>query len=86
VAETLDRKVIGFIAWVNSYDLHWCLKGGDVIDFFVHPSHRGLGAAILLITNLAAYIREHGGAYLKGGAVDNPVVRNFLPKDCNAFT
>jgi GNAT superfamily N-acetyltransferase len=80
VAETLDRKVIGLIAWVNSYDLHWCLKGGDVIDFFVHPSHRGLGAAILLITKLAAEIQGDGGSYLKGGAVDNPVVRKFYRK------
>ena len=51
-----------------------------MIDFFVHPSHRGLGAAILLITKLAADIQEHGGAYLKGGAVDNPVVRKFYRK------
>jgi GNAT superfamily N-acetyltransferase len=80
VAETPDRKVIGFIAWVNSYDLHWCLKGGNVVDFFVHRSHRGLGAAILLITKLAADIQGRGGAYLKGGAVDNPVVRKFYRK------
>jgi GNAT superfamily N-acetyltransferase len=80
VAETRNRKVIGFIAWVASYDLHWCLKGGDVIDFFVCPSHRGRGAAILLITKLAADVQEHGGAYLKGGAVDDPVVRRLYHK------
>jgi len=80
VAETPEREVIGFVAWVDSYDLHWCLKGGDVIDFFIHPPHRGHGAAILLITRLAADIQEHGGAYLKGGAVDNPVVRQFYRK------
>src|SRR5687768_10122073 len=80
VAEKLGREVIGFIAWVDSYDLHWCLKGGDVIDFFVHPSHRGLGAAILLITRLAAEVQEHGGAYLKGGAVDNMAVRRRYGK------
>ena len=80
VAETPDREVIGFIAWVDSYDLHWCLKGGDVIDFFVHPSHRGLGAAIMLIAKLAADIQERGGAYLKGGAVDDPAVRQLYQK------
>ena len=80
VAETLDRELVGFVAWVKSYDLHWCLKGGDVIDFFVCPSHRGRGAAILLITKLAGDIREQGGAYLKGGAVDNPVVRRLYRK------
>ena len=80
VAETVNRKVIGFVAWVASYDLHWCLKGGSVIDFFVCPSHRGRGAAVLLITKLAGDIQEHGGAYLKGGAVDNPVVRRLYQK------
>lgn len=80
VAETLSRKVIGFVAWVASYDLHWCLKGGEVIDFFVRPSHRGRGAALLLITKLAGDVREHGGAYLKGGAVDNAVVRRLYQK------
>lgn len=80
VAETLNREVVGFVAWVDSYDLHWCLKGGDVIDFFVRPSHRGRGAAILLISKLAGNIRERGGAYLKGGAVDDPVVRRLYRK------
>lgn len=80
VAETMSREVIGFVAWIDSYDLHWCLKGGDVIDFFVCPSHRGLGAAILLIAKLAGDIQRQGGAYLKGGAVDNSVVRQFYRK------
>jgi hypothetical protein len=34
----------------------------------------------LLITKLAGDIQEHGGAYLKGGAVDNPVVRRLYQK------
>jgi hypothetical protein len=80
VAETLNREVVGFVAWVGSYDLHWCLKGGDVIDFFVCPSHRGRGAAILLISKLAGDIQEQGGAYLKGGAVDDPGVRRLYQK------
>jgi GNAT superfamily N-acetyltransferase len=80
VAETLDREVIGFVAWVASYDLHWCLKGGEVIDFFVRPPHRGRGAAIMLITKLADEVQRRGGAYLKGGAVDNPVVRRLYQK------
>ena len=80
VAETLDREIIGFIACVNSYDLHWCIKGADVIDFYVSPSHRGHGAAILLIVELAAEVKKHEGAYLKGGAVDNPIVRRLYQK------
>jgi GNAT superfamily N-acetyltransferase len=80
VAETIDHEIIGFIASVNSYDLHWCVKGGDVIDFYVSPSHRGQGAAMLLIAGLAAEVKKHEGAYLKGGAVNNPVVRQLYQK------
>jgi GNAT superfamily N-acetyltransferase len=75
VAETTRREVIGFIAWIPTYDLHYCLKGGDVIDFFVSASHRGRGAGLLLAVNASAEIQKQGGAFLKGGAVDNPVVR-----------
>jgi GNAT superfamily N-acetyltransferase len=80
VAETANREIVGFVAWIDSYDLHWCLKGGHVIDFFVRPAHRGLGAALLLIAKLAADVRDHGGVYLKGGAVDSPVVRQLYRK------
>lgn len=80
VAETSDREVIGFVAWIGSYDLHWCIKGGDVIDFYVRASHRGRGAAVSLIVNLAADVRDRGGGYLKGGAVDDPVVRRLYKK------
>ena len=80
VAETPERTAVGFVAWVASYDLHWCLKGGDVIDFYVRPSHRGGGAAILLIAKLAGDVQQRGGSYLKGGAVDNPAVRRFYQK------
>ena len=80
VTETLNREIIGFVAWIDSYDLHWCMKGGDAIDFFVCPSHRGHGAAVLLLAKLAANIQEGGGAYLKGGAVDNPVVQRLYQK------
>lgn len=80
VAEATNREVIGFVAWIDSYDLHWCMKGGDVIDFYVRPSDRGRGAAMLLIARLAADVQGCGGAYLKGGAVDNPVVRRLYRK------
>jgi len=80
VTEAIGGEVVGFVAWIDSYDLHWCMKGGGVIDFYVSPSHRGRGAALGLIVKLAADVREGGGAYLKGGAVDNPVVRRLYQK------
>lgn len=75
VAETARQEVIGFIAWIPTYDLHYCLKGGDVIDFYVFPSHRGRGAGLLLVVKAAAEIQKQGGTFVKGGAVDSPVVR-----------
>jgi GNAT superfamily N-acetyltransferase len=80
VAESSDRKIIGFIAWVSIYDLHHCLEGGEIIDLFVRLPYRGRGAGVLLITKLAAEIRDNGGAFLHGGAVDNPVVRRFYER------
>jgi len=80
VAEAAKREVIAFVAWTFSYDLHHCLKGGEVIDLFVCSSHRGYGVALLLITNIAMRSRQNGGAYLKGGAVDNPTVHRLYQR------
>jgi GNAT superfamily N-acetyltransferase len=74
VAETARREVIGFIAWIPTYDLHYCLRGGDVIDFYVTAAHRGRGAGLLLAVDASAQIQKEGGTFLKGGAVDSPVV------------
>jgi GNAT superfamily N-acetyltransferase len=77
ISETAGREVVGFIAWIPTYDLHHCLKGGDVIDFYVSAHHRGRGAGLLLVVNAAAEIQKRGGAFLKGGAVDDPIVHRF---------
>lgn len=76
-AESINQEVIGFIAWIPTYDLHYCLKGGDVIDFYVTPAHRGRGVGLLLAIEAAAEIQKRGGSFLKGGAVDDEVVRRF---------
>ena len=52
VAETSERKIVALVAWINTYDLHHCMKGGDIIDFYVSPPHRGRGAAVFLIQRL----------------------------------
>lgn len=77
VAETDGDKIVGFVAWVMTYDLHWCLKGGSAIDFYAAPSNRGTSAAIFLIIELAAAIQKCGGAFLHGGAVENEIVRRL---------
>jgi GNAT superfamily N-acetyltransferase len=80
VAETSGEEIVGFAAWISTYDLHWCLKGGEVIDMFVSPQHRGRGVALLMAIEVASEIQKRGGTYLKGGAVDNPVVKRFYQR------
>jgi len=76
-AENANKQIVGFIAWTDAYDLHWCLKGGDIIDLYVLAEKRGRGIGLLLATELAAEIQKRGGAFLKGGAVGNAAVRRF---------
>lgn len=66
VAETADGQLIGFAAWFLSYDLHHCLRGGEVIDMFVRREHRGRGVAAALLAAVAAEIRRRDGQYLRG--------------------
>lgn len=77
IAENSLKEIVGFIAWNNTYDLHHCLKGGTVIDFYVVPENRGRGAGLLLVIGAAAEIQKCGGAFLHGGAVENEIVRHF---------
>lgn len=74
VAENLGCEIIGLLAWSSCYDLHWCMKGGMIVDLYVPPSHRGRGIAARLATDLAKEIEARGGTFLKGGPVDNPGV------------
>jgi GNAT superfamily N-acetyltransferase len=80
VAETAEGKIIAFISWIQTYDLHWCLRGGDVIDMFVSRPYRGRGLAMLLLTDTAREILDEKGAFLKGGAVDNPMVHRLYQR------
>jgi len=77
LAETFRRAVVGFLAWIFSYDLHWCMKGGVIVDLYVCPQYRSRGVAVLLATELAAEIQKHGGTHLKGGAVESPAVHRL---------
>ena len=85
VAEAPDQEVVAFAAWGSSYDLHHCMKGGEVIDLYVCPSHRGQGVAMLLIARIANEIQEHGGTYLRGQALDNPVAQRLYQRCAKCF-
>lgn len=77
VAENDGKELIGFLVWTLTYDLNWCLKGGEVIDFYVSPTHRGRGAALLLTIGMAKAAQKRGAAFLKGGSENQVVHRTF---------
>jgi GNAT superfamily N-acetyltransferase len=70
VAQARDGDLIGFLAWMPSYDLHHCVSGADVNDLYVVPRCRGRGVALLLGCAVAAEVAQQGGRYLKGTAVE----------------
>ena len=86
IAENSSKKAIGFIAWNKTYDLHHCLKGGTVIDFYIAPRNRGRGAGLLLVVGATAEIQKSGGAFLHGGAVENKIVRRFYNRIAMSFS
>jgi GNAT superfamily N-acetyltransferase len=85
VAARADGRVVGFVAWISTYDLHWCLKGGEIIDFYVAPQNRGRGVGMLLAIELAAALQKRGGAFLKVGAVEKRAVRRFYKRIAMIF-
>ncbi len=85
VGESRTKEIIGFIAWNNAYDLHHCLKGGTVIDFYVAPTIRGRGAGLVLAVDAARKIQKSGGAFLHGGAVENKIVRRSFNRIAMSF-
>lgn len=85
VAEAENQQLIAFAAWISSYDLHHCIKGGEVIDLFVEPAHRGWGVAIQLLTAIANQIQQQGGVYIKGQAVENPSAQRLYQRCARCF-
>lgn len=85
VAETDNRQLIAFAAWQPSYDLHHCIKGGEVMDMFVEPTHRGRGVAMQLIVAIALQIQQQGGVFIRGQAVENPAVQRLYQRCAHCF-
>jgi GNAT superfamily N-acetyltransferase len=85
VAEAENQQLVAFAAWIASYDLHHCIKGGEIIDMFVDPVHRGRGLAIQLIMAIATQIQQQGGVYIKGQAVENPSAQRLYQRCARCF-
>lgn len=69
--------VIGFIAANPVYDMHWAVAGAQIADLYVQPKQRGVGVALALLAQLAADVRDQGGAFLRGGAYERESTRRF---------
>jgi GNAT superfamily N-acetyltransferase len=59
----------GFLAWAPAYDLHHCVRGGEVADLYVTPAARGRGLAAQLVAFVCAELARGGGVFLRGAAV-----------------
>ena len=71
---------VGFLAWDVVYDMHWAMRGAQIVDVYVTPSGRGLGAALLLIARACREVHAIGGAFLRGGAYDRASTRTFFAR------
>lgn len=85
VALSRQGQVIGFVAWKESYDLHHCIAGADILDLYVVPAWRGQGIAVLLICEVAAAVQSRGGKYLQGSGPEKGVPRRLYERVAMSF-
>lgn len=85
VAAAVDEQVLGFAAWVPSYDIHHCAAGGNVLDLYVQPAARGRGVAVAMLAAIAARVRVTGGRYICGQSVPNPRVQRLYDRVAATF-
>jgi GNAT superfamily N-acetyltransferase len=69
-ATTGPDACVGFVAWTPSYDLHWCVSGGTILDLYVRQEARGRAVALRLLAAAAVQIRSDGGKFIRGTALD----------------
>ena len=72
--------LLGFLAWVWTYDLHHCVRGACVMDLYVRPEARTQGVATRLLAHTAALTASQGGLFLTGQAVEDPRVQHLYDK------
>jgi GNAT superfamily N-acetyltransferase len=73
VAIATRGEPIGLIAWAPAYDIHHCVRGGEIAELYVAPAHRGRGVAPQLIAHACRAIGDGGGVFVRGTAVASAV-------------
>jgi GNAT superfamily N-acetyltransferase len=77
VAENSKEQIVGFAAWERSYDLHWGVHGGNILDMYVMKEFRGFGIAHKMLTFVCEQIYNEGGVFLKGEAIDQGMAQRM---------
>lgn len=77
---TAGGAVVGMVAWHDSYDLHHCMKGAEVIDMFVVREARGRSVGPALVCAVAAAVLKRGGRFLRGQATEDAAVRRLYER------
>ena len=80
-----ENEAIGFAAWKESYDLHHCVSGGDVLDLYVVPVWRGRAVAVRLVCAVAAAVEDRGGKYLQGSGPEGGRSRRLYDRIATVF-
>jgi GNAT superfamily N-acetyltransferase len=75
-----EKGASGFIAIVDDYDLHHCVRGLRVIDLYVVPDSRGRAVAIRLLAHVAARAMALDCRYVRGEAVESIPTRRLFER------
>ena len=66
-----DLELVGFAIWRMTYDVHHCLRGGELLDLYVQKGARGSAFAPQLLLATISAVSKHGGVFLRGKGVSN---------------
>jgi GNAT superfamily N-acetyltransferase len=85
VVATRAGERVGFAAWRSTYDLHHCIRGGEILDLYLRAELRGRGVALQFVAAVAAAVRARGGRFIKGHAAGSARTRQLYERVAVAF-
>ena len=80
--EQSTQEMVGLVAWQQSYDLHWGIRGAAVLDLYVAPEHRCRALGPALLNHVARRTASAGGCFLVGQGIVNPSHPERLHQRC----
>ena len=73
----VNENLVGFAAWIPSYDLHHCVHGALFIDLYIDPAYRCRGLGVALICAIAHEITRLGWEFMRGSALSGRAARLY---------